>query len=324
MVWFLLISVTVTAAGMRYFIKLLNNTKVLSKKENNEIIKKPCIKELHKSKANTPTMGGVVMNAILLVMTLVYYLVYSEILWISFFILLYGVMGFIDDYIKIKKIRDGVKPSEKLVGLIVISTAAVLLLTVSDQLNPELAIPFLDESISLNTVVYAVLMIFLLTVTTNSVNITDGLDGLALGISSIVLTFISITAWQKENTEVLYTALILLGTCLGALVFNRHPARIFIGDTGSLFLGGAMALLLMKLDIPLWIIIVLIVCMWEILTVIIQLLSLKFRKKKVFKIAPFHHHLEKCGWKETTIVFSAWLITGVFCIIGYIALGGLV
>jgi phospho-N-acetylmuramoyl-pentapeptide-transferase len=163
-------------------------------------------------------------------------------------------------------------------------------------------------------------MIIILVASTNSANITDGLDGLILGIASIALSFIIISAWQLRRIDVLYSAVVILGTCLGALVYNRHPAKIFIGDTGSLFLGGALVIFLIQLNMPLWVVILLGVCVWEMLTVIIQLSSIKLRGKRVFKIAPFHHHLEKCGWKETKIVYIFWLITGVLCLVGYVGL----
>ncbi|KYH34030.1 phospho-N-acetylmuramoyl-pentapeptide-transferase [Clostridium tepidiprofundi DSM 19306] len=184
----------------------------------------------------------------------------------------------------------------------------------------SILVPFIGKTIKLNVVLYATLMVFLLVATTNSVNITDGLDGLMLGIAVIVLTFIAVVAWQSSDNEVLFSTLTIQATCLGALVFNKYPAKIFIGDTGSLFLGGAIAIFMIKLNIPLWIIIILGICLWETLTVIIQLTSIKLRGKKVFKIAPYHHHLEKCGWKETRIVYMFWSITVMFCLIGYAAL----
>ena len=317
-----LISLLCTAIGMKYFIILLTNTNFLKRKEDVDNIKKSCIKELHKNKLNTLTMGGVVMNIVLLMMTIIYYLMYNKILWINIFIILYGAMGFVDDYIKIKKVRDGVTPREKLIGLTIISIIAVIYLVASNDINTNIIIPFINISFKLDIVLYSVFMVILLVATTNSVNITDGLDGLILGISILVLTFICIVAWKTEKNDVLYSALLILGTCIGTFIYNKHPAKIFIGDTGSLFLGGAIAIFMIKLNIPIWIMIILIVCLWEMLTVIIQLLSLRLTGKKVFKIAPYHHHLEKCGWKETKIVYISWLITSIFCIIGYIGLGG--
>jgi phospho-N-acetylmuramoyl-pentapeptide-transferase len=322
MLLYFIVSLLCTAVGMKCFIILLTNTNLLKRKETIDNIKKTCIKELHKNKLNTLSMGGIVMNIVLLIMTIGFYLINRKILWINIFIIFYGVMGFVDDYIKIKKVRDGVTPREKLLGLTIISAAVVLYLVLSNTINTVITIPFINSSFKPDIIIYSALMILLLVVTTNSMNITDGLDGLVLGISVIVLAFICVVAWKTENDEILFSALVILGTCLGALIFNKYPAKIFIGDTGSLFLGGAIAIFMIKLYIPVWIVIVLIVCLWEMLSVIIQLSSLKLRGKRVFKIAPFHHHLEKCGWKETKIVYLCWLISGVFCIVGYISLGG--
>lgn len=321
---YFILSLLCTAIGMKYFIFLLRHTNLLKRKETIDNIKKSCIKELHKNKLSTLTMGGVVMNIVLILMTIIYFLVNKEILWINVFIILYGVMGFVDDYIKIKKVRDGVTPREKLIGLTIISVIVVTYLVTFSQINTDIIIPFINSSFKLNIIIYSIFMILLLVVTTNSANITDGLDGLVLGISIIILTFISVVAWKTQHSDVLCSALMILGTCLGALIYNKNPAKIFIGDTGSLFLGGAIAIFMIKLNIPAWIMVILIVFLWEMLSVIIQLLSLKLTGKRVFRIAPYHHHLEKCGWKETKIVYVSWLITGIFCIIGYIGLGGVI
>lgn len=320
MLLYFFISLLFTVVGMKGFILLLENTDILSRNEKIDSIKKPCIKELHKSKLNTFTMGGVVMNIALLVMTLAYYLINREFIWINILILLFGIMGFIDDYIKIKKIRDGITIKEKLIGLTIISILITIFLNLSNSIEYNLLIPILQKGYDMNEIIYSIFIIFLLVISTNSMNITDGLDGLALGISIISLAFITIVAYQYNNTEVLISGLILLGICIGALIYNRFPAKIFIGDTGSLFLGGAIGILLIKLNIPLWIIIILAVCLWESLSVIIQLTSIRLRGKKVFLIAPFHHHLEKRGWKEINIVYLFWAITSVFCIIGYFLL----
>lgn len=323
MIFYFLVSLLMTIIGMKLFIIFLNNTNILKKKESlDSSIKKDCIKELHKQKKNTLTMGGVVMNIVLLIMTISYYIMTKDFLWLNIMFILYGIMGFVDDYIKVKKVRDGVTPKEKLFGLTSISLFIVLLLYFTNYMNTTIRIPFINSGLQLNIIVYSAFILFILVATTNSFNITDGLDGLALGIAIIVLTFLGIVAWKVENTPILYTILALEGTCIGTLFYNKHPAKIFIGDTGSLFLGGAIAIIMIQLQIPLWILLALIICLWEAITVIIQLTSLRFRNKRVFKIAPYHHHLEKCGWKETKIVYVFESITFICCIIGYLALGG--
>ncbi|MCM1988183.1 phospho-N-acetylmuramoyl-pentapeptide-transferase [Oceanirhabdus seepicola] len=313
-------SLLCTVVGIKYFIKLVKDNKILKRNETSEVIKKSCIRELHKNKLNTPSMGGVVMNIVLLIMSIIYYLINKEILWFNIFIILFGFMGFIDDYIKIKKIRDGVTPKEKLIGLTMISLFYVLFFISTNQVNRIVMVPFINKGIELNIILYSVFLVVLLIGTTNSVNITDGLDGLALGIGIIVLALIALISWQFKNTSVLYSSLIIQASCIGMLAFNKYPAKIFIGDTGSLFLGGAIAIFMIELNIPLLLIIVIALCLWETVTVIIQLTSLKLTGKKVFKIAPYHHHLEKCGWKETKIVYTFWSITIILCVIGYLGI----
>ncbi|TCT16275.1 phospho-N-acetylmuramoyl-pentapeptide-transferase [Natranaerovirga pectinivora] len=322
MLFYFITSLLITIIGMKLFIIFLTNTRFLKKKKSiDSSIKKDCIKELHKNKKNTLTMGGVVMNLVLFIMTIGYYIMTKEFLWLNMMIILYGIMGFVDDYIKIKKVRDGVTPKEKLLGLTGISFLVVLLLHLTNTMNTTIRIPFINSGLQLNIIVYSALILVILVATTNSFNITDGLDGLALGIAIIVLAFLGIVAWKVENSAILYTILTLAGTCIGTLFYNKHPAKIFIGDTGSLFLGGAIAIIMISLQIPLWILLILIICLWETITVILQLTSLRFRNKKVFKIAPYHHHLEKCGWQETKIVHTFCWITFICCIIGYLGLG---
>jgi len=230
-------------------------------------------------------------------------------------------MGFIDDYIKVKKTRDGVTPKEKLAGLIIIGIIITTYLIVSEHINTQIMFPFIGISIEINKYLYGALMVFLIVLSSNSVNITDGVDGLALGICSIVFFFIGIVAYQLSADNVLFGVIIMEGACLGTLFFNRYPAKIFMGDTGSLLLGGAIAVFLIELNIPLWIILVLCVCIFETISVIIQLFSLKYFNKRVFKIAPFHHHMEKNGWREIAITFTFCVITFAACIIGYLGLG---
>ncbi|WBW95538.1 phospho-N-acetylmuramoyl-pentapeptide-transferase [Oceanirhabdus sp. W0125-5] len=315
-----LTTILCTVVGLNYFIRLVNDNKILRRNKSSDIIKKSCIRELHKNKLNTPTMGGIVMNIIFFIMIIVYYLINKEILWFNIFIILFGVMGFIDDYIKIKKIRDGVTPKEKFIGLTLISLFYVIFLIFTKEFHSTVAVPFINKGIEVNIIMYCFFILVLLIGTTNSVNITDGLDGLMLGIGMIVLAFIALISWKVKNTGVLYSSLMVQATCIGALLFNKYPAKIFIGDTGSLFLGGAIGIFMIELNVPLWIIIVIAVCLWETITVIIQLSSLRLTGKRVFKIAPYHHHLEKCGWNETKIVHVFWTITLVLCIVGYLGI----
>lgn len=321
MIEYFAFSLLFTAVFLKVFIDKLCKTSFFKRKENVDSNKKSCIQELHKHKAATPTMGGIAINLTLFTSTIIYSILTGRIIWINVFLLLFGLMGFIDDFIKIKKKRDGVTPKEKLVGLIIIGITITTYLTVSEQIDCQIVFPFISTSIEINTYLYGALMVFLIILSSNSVNITDGVDGLALGICSIVFIFIGVVAYQLRAEDVLFGAVIMEGACLGTLLFNRYPAKIFMGDTGSLLLGGSIAVFLIELNIPLWIIIVLCVCIFETISVIIQIFSLKYFNKRVFKIAPFHHHMEKSGWKEISITMIFCIITFVACIIAYLGLG---
>lgn len=321
MIQYFAFSLLFTAVFLKIFIDKLSRTRFFKRTENIASNKKSCIQELHKHKAATPTMGGIAVNLTLFVSTAAYSILTGRIIWINVFLLLFGIMGFIDDYIKIKKKRDGVTPKEKLAGLIVIGTIITSYLIASGQIDTKIVFPFISSSIEINKYLYGVFMVFLIVLSSNSVNITDGVDGLALGICSIAFVFIGIAAYRLKADTVLLGAIIMEGACLGALFFNRYPAKIFMGDTGSLLLGGAISVFLIELNMPLWIIPVLCVCIFETISVIIQLFSLKYFNKRVFKIAPFHHHLEKSGWKEITITLTFCIITFAACIIAYLGLG---
>jgi len=317
MIWWFISGLIFTWIFLKLFIDKISKTRFFRKNENIDSIKKPCISELHKHKASTPSMGGIAINLALLVFTVIYSILTAQIQWVGLILLLFGMMGFIDDYIKLKKPRDGVTPKQKLLGQTIISILCVAYLYFSDQILPFIQIPFLYDTFAIEMPVYLLLLVLLIVASSNSVNITDGLDGLALGICSLVLGFIIYYACQIQDTEALFVAVILEAACLATLFFNRYPAKIFMGDTGSLMFGGAIAVLLIKLGIPLFIPLLLIVCMFELISVVLQAFSLKFFKKRVFRIAPFHHHLEKCGWKETTIVYTFWGTTAVFCFIAW-------
>ncbi|WMJ75943.1 MULTISPECIES: phospho-N-acetylmuramoyl-pentapeptide-transferase [unclassified Sedimentibacter] len=321
MIQYFTFSLLFTALFLKVFIDKLSKTSFFKRTENIDSNKKSCIQELHKHKAATPTMGGVAINLTLFISTVAYSASTSRIIWSNFFLLLFGLMGFVDDYIKVKKKRDGITPKEKLAGLIIIGVIITIYLILSGQINTQIMFPLISNSIEINTYLYGVFTVFLIVLASNSVNITDGVDGLALGICSIVFVFIGICAYQLRDDKVLFGAIIMEGACLGTLFFNRYPAKIFMGDTGSLFLGGSIAVFLIELNIPLWIFIVLCVCIFETISVIIQLFSLKYFNKRVFKIAPFHHHLEKSGWKESTITLTFCIITFAACFIAYLGFG---
>ncbi len=320
-VWFFL-SLLLTAAGLKLYIDKLSKTRPFRREKDISDNKKTCIQELHGHKAGTPTMGGLAICLTLFVLTLAYYITTGTMLWSHLFLLLFGAMGFVDDAIKVKKRRDGVTPREKLLGLTAISAAFVVCMLATHQLAPTLRLPFSGAAVDMNPVAFGVLTVFLLVASCNSMNLTDGLDGLAAGLGAIAFACIGVFAWRLHHTDVLFGAVLFEGACLAMLAFNKYPARVFMGDTGSLLLGGAVAILLTQLGLPLWIVLILIVCVFETVSVILQVIWLRCFGKRLFLIAPFHHHLEKRGWHETRIVLLFWAVTLVACLAASFSLGG--
>ncbi len=272
----------------------------------------------HYKKSGTPTMGGIIFFLSLLI-GLILFTKFNKKIWIMFLgTFLFGLVGFIDDFlIVVKKDNTGLRPKEKLAGqiLIAIGLSTYYYLT-SDT---SLVVPFTTKLISLG-IVYIPFMVFVLVGTVNSVNLTDGLDGLATGVTILVLVFFYFISKRLGVVETEKFSLILIGALGGFLVINFHPAKAFMGDTGSMALGGAVGTIAMVLNMPLLIPIVGGIYFAEALSVIIQVLSFKYRKKRVFLMSPLHHHYEQKGWHETKVVFVFWTITFILCIIGFISI----
>ncbi len=271
----------------------------------------------HLKKSGTPTMGGIIMLTVIVLVSIVSALKYPTILPVALLTLGYGLVGFVDDFIKlVLKNPVGLKPSFKMGGLIIVSVAFIIYL-LSTGFTTETYIPVLKTYISLPKLVYIPCAVFIMLACTNSLNLTDGLDGLAAGVNTIIMiffTFISLVFGSKEMS--IFSA-IVAGTSIGFLVFNLHPAKVFMGDTGSLALGGAFCGVALLLKIPLILVIVAGVCVAEALSVILQVSYFKATKgKRLFKMAPIHHHLELSGWKEPKVVLMFWCITAVLCVVG--------
>lgn len=271
----------------------------------------------HLKKSGTPTMGGIIMLLVIMLVSAVSAIKYPTILPVALLTLGYGVVGFLDDFIKlVLKNPTGLKPKYKMLGLIIISVAFILYL-LSTGFTTETYLPILKTYILLPKWVYIPCAVFIMLACTNSLNLTDGLDGLATGVNAIIMiffTFISLVFGSKEMS--IFSA-IVTGASIGFLVFNIYPAKVFMGDTGSLALGGAFCGVALLLKIPLILIVVAGVCVVEALSVILQVSYFKATKgKRLFKMAPIHHHLELSGWKETKIVAMFWSITAVLCVFG--------
>lgn len=271
----------------------------------------------HLKKSGTPTMGGIIMLLVIMAVSAVSTIKYPSILPVALLTLGYGAVGFLDDFIKlVLKNPTGLKPKYKMLGLIIISVAFILYL-LSTGFTTETYLPIFKTYISLPKWVYIPCAVFIMLACTNSLNLTDGLDGLAAGVNTIIMiffTFISLVFGSKEMS--IFSA-IVTGTSIGFLIFNLHPAKVFMGDTGSLALGGAFCGVALLLKIPLILMVVAGVCVLEALSVILQVSYFKATKgKRLFKMAPIHHHLELSGWKETSIVTMFWCITAALCVLG--------
>lgn len=278
----------------------------------------------HKAKGGTPTMGGIVF--ILASVVVVYVLNFSffqnpYVNLLTFAFLGFGLIGFLDDYlIVVRKTNEGLKPIYKYALQSVAAIAFYLLAKYFiPDFNSMITIPLLHMEVDLGWF-YPVLVYFMFTAGSNAVNLTDGLDGLATGLSITATSVFVIFAIMNKNYEIAIYAMVIVGALLGFMYFNYHPARIFMGDTGSLALGGVLAALAVLTHQELLFILIGGVFLIETLSVIIQVVSFKTRGKRVFKMAPIHHHFEMLGWSEQQVVISFWFL-GFICGIISIVLG---
>lgn len=274
----------------------------------------------HLKKAGTPTMGGVIILAAILVTSLFYIKDYPKIIPVLFVTLGFGLIGFLDDYLKVvMKRSDGLFPMQKM-GLQILVTAVFCVYLIMTDVPLSMRIPFSGgHYLELGWV--AIPLMFLVIIgTVNGVNFTDGLDGLASSVTVLVATFFTVVAvGTKSNIEPVTCAVV--GALLGFLLFNKYPASVFMGDTGSLALGGFVAATAYVLQMPLYIAIVGLVYLIEVLSVMIQVTYFKKTGgKRIFKMAPIHHHFELCGWSETKVVAVFSIVTALLCLIGLAAM----
>lgn len=278
----------------------------------------------HLKKSGTPTMGGIIIFIALIITLTTSGMLNKDIKDIYVLILAtfgFGMIGFVDDYIKVVKRRNlGLKAYQKLIGQIVLAVLLAMYQSSTSVLGTKLIVPFLANQYLDLGILYIPFIAFVVVGTVNSVNLTDGLDGLASGVTLIILSFFGLIAlnWGMGSISIFSTA--LAGACLGFLVHNAHPAKVFMGDTGSMGLGGAVSAIAILLNLPLVIPIVGGIYFIEALSVIIQVTSFKLTGKRVFLMSPLHHHYEQKGWKETKVVAVFWAITVVLCLIGIYSL----
>lgn len=276
--------------------------------------------QTHLSKNGTPTMGGIMMIVSILITCLTRTKVSQDIIVGLICIGGFGFVGFLDDYIKIVMKRSlGLRAYQKIVlqfGLAIF--VAYYQYSVSPNAS-QLVVPFTDYVINLG-MWYVPFMVFVIIATVNAANLTDGLDGLASGVTLIVMAFFMLLATRYGNTDVAILSAAVVGACVGFLGFNSYPASIFMGDTGSMALGGAVVAAAILTNTVLIIPIVGGIYFAEALSVIMQVGSFKLTGKRVFKMAPLHHHFEQCGWPEIKVVNRFYMVTIILVWISIVAL----
>lgn len=291
---------------------------ILKKFKVGQVVRDDGPKE-HLKKQGTPTMGGIIMLIVIVVILAINSIKYPTLILAIISILGFGLVGFIDDYKKlVKKNTKGLSPLKKIFGLVLVTAIFIFMYLKVFKLGTDITLPFISSPITLSIGAFIIFIAFILIGTSNAVNLTDGLDGLASGVVAIIMTFFTIVAVKNSNTEMIILGASSVGTCLAFLLFNFHPAKVFMGDTGSLALGGAVAAIAIMMKMEVYLAIVAFVCIIDTLSVILQVTYFKLTKgKRIFKMAPFHHHLELSGMKETKVVILFWVITAILCFVAY-------
>ena len=272
----------------------------------------------HKKKNGTPTMGGFIFIISVILVTLIFIRQKTALL-LLLFSLLFGAVGFIDDFIKVILKRNlGLTEKQKSLLQIVVALAFIFTVIQLNISGTSVIIPFTKKEAVFPLVLYILFTLFVIVGTTNSVNLTDGVDGLATSVTVVVCLFFALVAYRSENTAVAGFLLANASALLGFLIFNRHPAKVFMGDTGSLYLGGVVCFSAILLKNPIILILAGGVYVIETLSVIIQVASFKLTGKRVFKMSPLHHHFEMSGWSERKIVTVATVATILLCTVSYL------
>lgn len=273
----------------------------------------------HLKKAGTPTIGGLIfIFATIITMFIMVGNPTDEAMIALYSFVGFGFVGFLDDLLKIiKKKNEGLTSGQKMILLLIVS--GFLTWYAYKYIGTSINIPFLNGQINLG-LFYIPFAMFYFAGVTNAVNLTDGLDGLATSVTVLVTTFLGIISYNLGHISLAIFCVALAGALLAFLRFNAFPARVFMGDTGSLALGGAVAMVALILKMPLILVLIGIIYVIETLSVILQVASFKLTGKRIFKMAPIHHHFEQLGWSETKIVSVFSIITVVFCFIAFASL----
>jgi phospho-N-acetylmuramoyl-pentapeptide-transferase len=274
----------------------------------------------HLVKSGTPTMGGIAIILASSIAFLIFGPMKREMLIILVTYFAFGALGFTDDFVKVALKRNlGLKAYQKFTMQVLIALSIGLYQMDVSRFHSSIYIPVLNEFVNLG-VFYLPFIIFVIVAISNSVNLTDGLDGLASSVTFVISLFLAIMGMSFGNNSSAIFCSAVAGACLGFLIFNKNPAKVFMGDTGSLALGGAIAVAAILMNLEMIIPIAGGIFVAEAASVVIQVTSYKLRGKRVFKMAPLHHHFELSGWKETKVVNVFFLITILLCISSYFIL----
>ncbi len=285
----------------------------------------------HMAKSGTPTIGGIIIILSIVITSFTAGIINNDLLVALAVTIAFGIIGFIDDFIKVVLRRNlGLRVYQKLVLQMLVAAFLAIYQSSVSSVGTKIIIPFVKGSLQVGNIIipqylelgflYIPFIVFVVVATVNSVNLTDGLDGLASGVTLIITAFFSLLAMNWGYTSLGVFASAVTGACLGFLRYNTHPAQVFMGDTGSLALGGAVSTVAILMNLPLIIPIVGGIYFVESLSVILQVISFKSTGKRIFKMSPLHHHYELSGWAETKIVTVFWVTTVILCLIGVLAI----
>ena len=280
----------------------------------------------HNSKAGTPMMGGLffVFASILCVLGNLPVMEDYTVLYVLALSICFGLVGFLDDFCKAKYKRNlGLTSIQKALLQMAVSAIFVYVLYKQGALNCEVYIPFVNVTFPMHPLLYVFFAMFIMVGCDNAVNITDGVDGLCGTVTLPVMVFFAAAAFAMGKTDLALLPASLVGGLIAYLFYNWHPAKVFMGDTGSLFLGGVVCAMAFALDMPLILILVGLVYILETLSVILQVTYFKLTHgKRIFKMSPIHHHFEMCGWKEVKIVLVFSAVSAVMCILAWFGIAG--
>lgn len=310
----LIIALIISFIGTPFFIAFVQ------KKNGGQSIREEG-PQSHYEKSGTPTMGGIAIGFAVLVALISVGSINGDMLAILGAFFGFGILGFADDFIKISKQRNlGLTAKQKILIQLLLASLLALYQWKNSPMGTELIIPFSSKTLDLG-MFYTPFVIFVVVAMVNSVNLTDGLDGLASGITTFVAFFFALAAISLKIYAPGIFSAALMGACLGFLRYNKNPAKVFMGDTGSMALGGALAATAIILNMELFLPLVGGIFVIEALSVILQVAYFKITKgKRLFKMSPIHHHFELSGWTEPQVVSGFWGVTFILCAIGFLGL----